>query len=98
MPCQTELGGKRIAIAFVIGDGDTVHFGGTGDGLVAKAGADGKVGPKLPDIAHEILLLPLAESSIAVAETDAVAAGNAQAKIGDRIAPDVVAETKIAAI
>src|SRR6185436_2041433 len=59
---------------------------------------DGQIGPRLPHVAGEILLLEPAEAAMAVSNRRGVAAGDAHSEVGDGAAAEIVAEIEIAAL
>src|SRR3989454_10336793 len=98
LPRETELWRKRLAVAIEVDFGKVVHLAGTGDWLVAETEVSSKIGPDFPDVAHEVLLLPPAKTPVPFANTDAVTAGNTQAKVGDGVAAEIGAEVIIASV
>src|SRR5437899_12267175 len=98
LPRETELRGKRRAVAIEVDWRKVVHLVGTGDWLVAETEVHSKIGADFPDVSREVLLLPPAKTPIPFANADTVTAGNTQAEVGDSVAAEIGAEVIIASV
>jgi len=75
-----------------------IDFGRPGHRLVADPVADGKVHTRAPFITREQLRFPIAEATARVADPRREAAGDAHAKVRDRVPAEIVTKINHAAL